>query len=89
MIAVRGGATCLVGSGDGIGDRRSAGEAPETCVARDGFDVRARLTSVRFFAPFVCFLADIADARVALRLTARGRRAVDLRGLVRPARART
>ena len=77
-----------MGSGEGIGDRLSAGEVA-ACVARDGFDVRARLTSARFFTVLACFLGFLAEARLALRLIARGRRTEDLRGIVRPTRPRT
>jgi len=47
----RSGATCLVGSGDGIGARRLSGAALEW-VARAGVDVRARRTGVRLRALF-------------------------------------
>jgi len=49
--AVRSGATCRVGSGDGIGARRAFGAAPGW-VARAGVDVRARRTVVRLRVDF-------------------------------------
>jgi hypothetical protein len=48
----RSGATCLVGSGDGIGARRMAAGAALGWVARAGVDVRARRTGVRLRALF-------------------------------------
>jgi len=53
MSVARAGATCRVGSGDGIGARRrDEGTAFLGWVARAGVDVRARRTGVRLRALF-------------------------------------
>lgn len=61
MTATRTGATCRVGSGDGIGARRAGTAAP--CVERAGVDARDRETLPRRLV----FFGDFAFARLELR----------------------
>jgi hypothetical protein len=73
VIAARTGATCFVGSGDGIGARRAGGAAP--CVERAGFDVLERDTDVLRRADFGAFdLERTFDDRAGFAALATGRR---------------
>src|SRR5512136_790398 len=76
VSGTRAGATCLVGSGDGIGARRAGATRELGCVDRAGVEALARVTGVLVrvglaFARLFDFTVDLRAVERALLLTFR------------------